>query len=81
MCLQVRIKWLQLCIKAEDAAALPDALAFAGEQGRMKYVRPLYAALASSKMGKDAAVEQFVRLRSTYHPICAKMVAGDLKLS
>lgn len=78
--MQVRIKWLLLCIKAEDSAVLEDALAFAGEQGRMKYVRPLYAALARSKMGKEAALEQFVRLRSTYHPICAKMVAGELNL-
>jgi leukotriene-A4 hydrolase len=77
---QVRCKWLLLCISAEDAAALEDALAFAREQGRMKYVRPLYDSLYRSKMGKDAALEQFQVVRGTYHPICAKMVASDLKL-
>ena len=77
---QVRCKWLLLCIGAGDAAALNDALLFAREQGRMKFVRPLYSALYKSKMGRAAAVAQFVRVRAAYHPICAKMVAQDLKL-
>ena len=78
--MQVRCAWLLLCIGAEDAAALDDALAFAREQGRMKFVRPLYKALYKSKMGRKAAVDQFKDVRTMYHPIAAKMVASDLKL-
>jgi leukotriene-A4 hydrolase len=78
--LQVRCAWLLLCINAEDEAALPDALTFAAEQGRMKYVRPLYKALFKSKMGKQAAVQQFERKSAMYHPIARKMVAHDLQL-
>jgi leukotriene-A4 hydrolase len=78
--LQVRCKWLLLCIGAEDSAALEGALLFAREQGRMKFVRPLYKALYKSKMGRRAALDQFQRVSMSYHPICEKMVASDLKL-
>jgi leukotriene-A4 hydrolase len=80
MLVQVRCAWLQLCIAAEDEAALEDALAFSREQGRMKFVRPLYKALYRSKVGKEAALEQFKKVRATYHPIAQKMVASDLEL-
>jgi hypothetical protein len=76
--LQVRCAWLQVCITAEDEAALGDALAFAAEQGRMKFVRPMYKALHYSQMGQAAADEQFRKLQDTYHPIARKMVAADL---
>ena len=72
--------WLKVCIAAEDDAALEDALAFAREQGRMKFVRPLYKALHKSKMGKDKAFAQFQELQDTYHPIARKMIAADLEV-
>jgi hypothetical protein len=75
---QVRCEWAQLCIAAEDVAVLQDALAFAAECGRMKFVRPLYKALHHSTVGKAAGMEQFVRLQDTLHPIARKMVAADL---
>lgn len=54
---------------------------FITTQGRMKYVRPLYRALHESKMGKDLAVDAFLKNKDFYHPICAKMIASDLKLT
>ena len=46
----------------------------------MKFVRPLYRALAKSPMpgAKDLAVDTFVAHADFYHPICRKMVASDL---
>ena len=78
--LQVRIAWLKVCIAADDDAVLEDALAFAREQGRMKFVRPLYKAMYNSQMGKDKALAQFQELQDTYHPIARKMIAADLKV-
>jgi leukotriene-A4 hydrolase len=54
---------------------------FLKEQGRMKYLRPLYRALFKSKMGKDTALKTFEEARDGYHPIAAKMVASDLRLA
>lgn len=57
---------------------LPLTVQFLKEQGRMKFLRPLYKALYKSKMGRDIAVQTFQEFRQTYHPIAAKMVAADL---
>lgn len=54
---------------------------FITSQGRMKFVRPLYRALHESKMGKDLAVDAFLKNKDFYHPICAKMIASDLQLA
>ena len=75
---EIRFAWCKTCVAAEDEAALPDALAFLREQGRMKYVRPLFRALAASRMGKGPAAELFAEIRAQYHPVCEKMVARDL---
>lgn len=58
---------------------LPLALQFLKEQGRMKFLRPLYKALFRSKMGKELAVQTLKEARQSYHPIAAKMVAADLQ--
>ena len=57
---------------------VPKVLDFLAEQGRMKFVRPLYRALAGLKQGPDLARETFSKLHSLYHPIARKMVASDL---
>jgi leukotriene-A4 hydrolase len=77
---EVRCAWLRLRLGAGDAAALPDARAFLTEQGRMKYLRPLYRAMKRSKNAalRDAATDIFGAAREGYHPIAAKMVAQDL---
>jgi len=41
VCLFV-VRWLRICIRANVKAAIPLALKFVSEQGRMKFVRPLY---------------------------------------
>ena len=70
---------LRLCV-AEDEAVLPLAVQFLKEQGRMKFLRPLYRALFRSRMGKQAALDTFKEAGSSYHPIAAKMVAADLNV-
>lgn len=63
---------------AGDVAAFPLTAAFLKEQGRMKYIRPLYKALFKSSEGRPVALQTFSEARSGYHPIAAKMVASDL---
>ena len=60
---------------------LPLTAAFLKEQGRMKFLRPLYQTLFKSKIGKQLALDTFKEARTSYHPIAAKMVAADLKLT
>ena len=57
---------------------LPAVAAFLKEQGRMKYLRPLYRAL--NKKYRQFALDLFAEARSGYHPIAEKMVASDLHI-
>ena len=67
------------CCHAGDEAIIPLAVAFLKDQGRMKYLRPLYRSL--NRKHKAVAVETFKEAASSYHPIAAKMVASDLGVS
>ncbi len=46
--------------------------------GRMKFVRPLYRAIAKNPSRKQLALDTFAKNRKSYHPICEKMVTRDL---
>ena len=63
---------------AGDTAVIPLTVTFLKEQGRMKYLRPLYRAL--SRRSKKTALQTFKEARESYHPIAAKMVSVDLGL-
>ena len=39
---EIRFRWQMLCLKANYASIFSKVVAFVTEQGRMKYVRPLY---------------------------------------
>ena len=68
-----------LCILSEATFILPEVECFLKEQGRMKFVRPLFRMLASSKFGKDSALRLFQEWKLNYHPIAQKMIEKDLK--
>jgi leukotriene-A4 hydrolase len=78
---EILMRYCELAIPAEDVTILPVATRFITTQGRMKFVRPLYKLLHKSEMGRELAVTTFLRHKDFYHPICAKMVAIDLKVS
>jgi len=75
---EIRFKWQSLCIRGEYKMILPHVKEFLVKQGRMKFVRPLYRQLASSKMGAEQAEELFERKSGLYHPIARKMIRSDL---
>uniref|UniRef100_A0A7S2TWP0 Peptidase M1 leukotriene A4 hydrolase/aminopeptidase C-terminal domain-containing protein n=1 Tax=Lotharella oceanica TaxID=641309 RepID=A0A7S2TWP0_9EUKA len=78
---EIRFRWYKVGIRAEWEPVFEAAKGLATEQGRMKFVRPLYRLLFASKLGKKMAVETFQAKRQVYHSIAAKMVAKDLGLA
>jgi len=78
---EILFRFCQLAIASDDETIVPVAMRFITSQGRMKYVRPLYLSLYKSKIGKDIAVETFLKYKDTYHPIATKMIAIDLKVA
>ncbi len=63
---------------------VPHVERFLGEQGRMKFCRPLYKAMFNAQKlnrGRDKALQLFAENKHKYHPIAAKMCMVDLKLA
>ncbi|PRP81813.1 hypothetical protein PROFUN_10802 [Planoprotostelium fungivorum] len=77
---EVRFRWYTIGIKAEYEPVFEKAAGFLVEQGRMKYVRPLYRTLKKSQKGSELAVKTFKEHGQLYHSIAAKMIAKDLGL-
>jgi len=68
--MEVRFDWLALAIRNGYEPAGPAVERFLGEQGRGKFVRPLYRALMEQgPWGQDWARRIYARARATYHPI------------
>jgi len=59
---------------------LPLALEFVTEQGRMKYIRPVYRDLYTWEEVREKAIETFKKNRPNMMYVSAYTVAKDLKL-
>ncbi|KXZ45002.1 hypothetical protein GPECTOR_59g609 [Gonium pectorale] len=76
---EIRFSFFKLAIPANDLQALPAAAEMLRSQGRMKYIRPLYRALArAGPAARQLALDTFAAAGPGYHPIARKMVAADL---
>jgi aminopeptidase N len=71
---EIRSAWLQVAVESGYAPALPGAQAFLGEVGRMKYLKPLYRALAARPETRELARASFERHRHAYHPIASHVL-------
>ena len=60
------------------APVLPRVEEVLGSIGRMKYLKPLYRALAKRPETSGLARDLFARHRGTYHPIAQQVVRGLL---
>ncbi|CAO3591318.1 unnamed protein product [Absidia cylindrospora] len=77
---EIRFRWQMVCLKADYKPIYPHVVAFVTEQGRMKYVRPLYRQLNMAVDGADLAKSTFLEHKAFYHPIAAQLIVKDLGL-
>jgi len=81
---EIRFRYQRLALKAgfgpEDLST-KETVKFLAEQGRMKFVRPLYREMFKNEATKSLAVETFEAHRSMYHNIAVNMIAKDLNLT
>jgi aminopeptidase N len=75
---EVLFAWLKLALRNAYAPALPAAERFLTAQGRGKFVRPLFAALAATEWGAAEARRIYTRARPLYHASVAAMVEAVL---
>ena len=71
--------WLTVAAASGHEPAILAALAFVGRMGRMKFLKPLYRALASCPAARDQALARFEAVKHTYHPIARMVVQSTLR--
>ncbi|WP_375757789.1 M1 family metallopeptidase [Corallococcus exercitus] len=71
---EVLVAWLVAALRAGFDAPLGRAEEFLGEVGRMKYLKPLYSVLASSRDHRKVARAAFEKHGARYHPIARQGV-------
>ncbi len=66
---EVLFAWLRLAARSRYAPALPAIERFLREQGRGKYLRPLYTELLASEWGRAVARRVYTGVRGRYHAL------------
>ena len=56
---EIMLRWHSLCLRSDAEWVVPHVVQFITSQGRMKFVRPLYRALKTSKVGGKLADKVF----------------------
>lgn len=77
---EIRFRWLRLGLKARWEESVGPALDFVTEQGRMKFVRPIYRDLYEWEAMRERAIAIFQRNRPAMMHVAAYVVAKDLHL-
>jgi aminopeptidase N len=66
---EVLFAWLRIAIRGHYAPAMPALERFLTEQGRRKFLRPLYEDLMKTEWGKAEAKRIYARARPLYHSV------------
>jgi len=77
---EIKFRWLRLCMKSKWKEQLPLVLRFVTEQGRLKYVRPLYRDMYDWEEVRDQAIQHFNKTKSNMMTMSVALVAKDLHL-
>ncbi|XP_065909556.1 leukotriene A-4 hydrolase-like [Dysidea avara] len=77
---EIRFRWQKLCLKSSHEDCFPHVVKFLVEQGRMKFVRPLYREFYKCPKSQQLAVETFKQNKHAYHAIAASLIEKDISL-
>ncbi len=74
--MQIRYSWLLVELKYKNQKVVELASIFVGKIGRIFYIRNIYKEWYS--FDPIGARKRFEEVKSTYHPMCAKLVEADM---
>jgi leukotriene-A4 hydrolase len=66
---EVLLPWLRLQVQAGNQGATPELKSFLSEQGRTRFLRPLYAELLGSEWGDSLARDTYAECQGRYHSL------------
>jgi len=76
---EILFAWLEIAIRNRYEPAFPALERFLLSQGRRKFLRPLYEALAKTDWGRTMAMRVYRQARPTYHSVSVGTIDGILK--
>jgi aminopeptidase N len=77
---EIRFAWLELAVANRYQPAVPSLEAFLTDQGRRKFVAPLFKALmAQGEWGQPIAKRLYAKTRPLYHAVTRQTVDGIVK--
>jgi len=77
---EIRFAWLELAVANRYQPAVPSLEAFLTDQGRRKFVAPLFKALmAQGDWGQPIAKALYAKTRPLYHAVTRQTVDGIVK--
>ncbi len=71
---EIVVEWLSIALASDYAPAFPCAREVLGKVGRMKYLRPLYRALAASPRSRALARELYAATREGLHGLSRRVI-------
>jgi aminopeptidase N len=76
---EILVTWLELALRSGFDDVVPRVEEVLGAVGRMKYLRPLYVALAANPATRAVAERVFAEVKARYHPIARQVIEGVLR--
>jgi leukotriene-A4 hydrolase len=76
---EILCEWLTISASSDYEPAFPKIKAFLSEVGRMKYLRPLYKALASSPRTRSLGRELFQNTKDSLHQLSANVIGQEIE--
>lgn len=76
---EILVAWLELALRSGYHEVVPRTEQVLAAVGRMKYLRPLYRALAADPRTRPVAAAAFAANRAGYHPIARQVIEGVLR--
>jgi drug/metabolite transporter (DMT)-like permease len=76
---EVLFAWLQQCVAHRHEPAFPALERFLTQQGRRKFLKPLYQELSKSDWGRDLARRIYEQARPAYHAVSRDTIDDVLK--
>ena len=78
---EVLFAWLRIAIRHRYEPAMPAVERFLTEQGRRKFLRPLYEDLMATAWGAATARRIYARARPGYHAVATSVLDAIIKAS
>jgi aminopeptidase N len=75
---EVLFQWLLVAVRRGYEPAYPRLESFLTEQGRRKFLKPLYEELVKTLGGKERALAIYAKARPTYHPVSVTTIDAVL---